>query len=528
MTADERFGRKTMITDYEKPVVEDTGPQYDPNLIYYWDFTRDATEYDKEIISNGDSTLDFIEINSGNPLRPQFTDFYGNLGIHIGNYTDDNGTLHSGNTSIGISANPSIAATFPTENFTIQMEVSTFDDKLLDSGRICDLRPVIEIFYNFNTTALPPDTDGNASSGLTSSLNGKDIKYYHRQTVFLHDSNGNLDPTTQQILIRPSHQYRHLYDWNTSTEGQYPMNEDAERHTLTLVIERYPNGELWFKHYTDDVLYLENRITTDPNYKFYYNNTIAFLKIKEVNLTNALSTMVMKNIKIYDRVLTISELTSPVPFHKFRYHFVSDTSQTYKTDAVITHVRSISGYNRNANPPIMNKSIFTADVSYTASKSVNSNQIANLYNNDWWIEYDLEYTTTTSVFAIQMFNNNNNTTAFYNYYTTNHDGIVWGIDNGFLKYRCGSTVITTTTAIASGDRNFYSVFINQNECKFYYNRTLQATVLKTSDPSFWNNNGNQGYFFGLINSGASNNVAHFLVKIANEDLGTESNPITIL
>jgi len=307
------------------------------------------------------------------------------------------------------------------------------------------------------------------------------------------------------------------------------MNEDAERHTLTLVIERYPNGELWFKHYTDNVLYLENRITTDPNYKFYYNNTIAFLKIKEVNLTNALSTMVMKNIKIYDRVLDITELTPGIVFHKFRYHFVSDTSQTYQNDtSALTHVRSISGYNRNANPPIMNKSIFIGDVSYTASKSVNSDQIANLYNNDWWIEYELEYITTTSIFAIQMFNNNSNLTTYVDYYGATQDGIVWGVSNGFLKYKCGSTIVTTTTAIASGDRKFYSVFISQNECKFYYNRILQATVLKTSDPSFWNNNANQGYFFGLINTTSSNNVAHFLVKIANEDLGTESNPITIL
>jgi hypothetical protein len=232
--------------------------------------------------------------------------------------------------------------------------------------------------------------------------------------------------------------------------------------------------------------------------------------------------MVLHSIKIYNRFLEASEFDDFERRFPFLYHYVStdyDIDNTKVSRVIdfnhVQYLEFLTDYASNSGP---------LPTPFDFTKAI-------------WYEYEIEIQSSTSTFAIEFFNvlntQGNSTYLQYtnNYFDSSWDGLAFGVDNGFLKYKCGNTIQTTTTQIPLNERKFISFLYTSTEVKFYYDKTLLATVSRSTDASLFTHceGLTQTTRLSVFNLGASNNRVHFLVRHNNadgiEDLPTADNSV---
>jgi hypothetical protein len=486
--------------------------------IYYWDFTRISDQYNKEIISNGAAHLDFIELSTESKLRYPVTDIWGNRGIKIGSYDS-----FSGNTGIGVRA-PQVAGTFPKENFSIQITYSVKDDLIINNGQTCDLTPSFGIFYKFGTSFQSHISNENNPSGLITSFNGRDKLFYYRTILYTLNENGSpYDQPTGTIDIPIGKSYDNIYPHTPTTLGQYPLDVSKESQTITITVKRTTSNQLLYIVYIDNYLFTENIISTNPNDAFYYQSYTPFIVINEMNESLGSSEMILKTIKVFNYVIEPDDLPKPKQrLYEFNYHFVSDKISCYNYSANVEYVNTYDTYTTT----VKNYVVFTGDINYYNNMYGDVSHLINLQKSDFWIEYDLEFIDQNSVFAIQLFNFHtlsiySTYTSSFDFFDTKHTGICFGSMHGILICKCGDQIINTGIDLQINERSFMSIYVNQNQCLFYKDRSLVISIYKDNHPLFWNSLiEDVGYFFGLINISGISNRAHFIVKTSDKNLGT--------
>ena len=151
------------------------------------------------------------------------------------------------------------------------------------------------------------------------------------------------------------------------------------------------------------------------------------------------------------------------------------------------------------------------------------------FGDQHWREYELEYlggtvgveffnVTSTSVYAIGD-----------NYFDVTYLGIAFGVIDGALKYRVGSSLFDTGVTVSAGDREIISVYMGGNYLKFYYSKQQVGLVVNDGSSSFWTGVGGSWYSHSWFNlsSGATNRLWQ-LVKHNDTDLDLGSKDTKIL
>ena len=233
--------------------------------------------------------------------------------------------------------------------------------------------------------------------------------------------------------------------------------------------------------------------------------------------------MILKKIKVFNYVISPNDLPKPKPrLHEFNYHFVSDFKSSYNYSANVEYVNIVKNYTET----VRNYVVFTGDINYYNNRYREVSHLISLQTSDFWIEYDLEFIDQNSVFAIQLFNfhtlsiSSTNESSF-DFFDTQHTGVCFGSIHGSLICKCGHQIINTGINLQTNERSFMSIYVNQNECLFYKDRSLVSSIYRDNHPLFWDSLiEDVGYFFGLINITGISNRAHFIVKTSHKNLGT--------
>jgi hypothetical protein len=146
-----------------------------------------------------------------------------------------------------------------------------------------------------------------------------------------------------------------------------------------------------------------------------------------------------------------------------------------------------------------------------------------------WREYELEYHSGTV--GVEFFNVTSTSTyaAGDNYFTVTYPGLAFGIVNGALKYRVGSSLVDTGVTVSAGDRKFISIYMGPDSIKFYFDKTLVDSITNDGSSSFWTNVAGSSFSHSWFNLGTSTaNRLYHLVKHTDSDLDLGLSPNTLL
>jgi len=506
MLSGPHFKRKTMVTTYESDVVAvppEEVEQLDPDLLFYYDLSD--TNYTEEKVSK-DPMFQMSETGSAT-MRPQVIDIYGVKGVKS-SYRD------YGSTNVKIEVNNN-SQSFPVgtfdninpDNLTFRYEYSIeggFDLKENVSFEPTGLFIEPEFFYKFGTSSSSSDPDDPLQpSGLSNAMNGKDRRAFLRAM--------NTDPTTTPFNInsfRPGgREYQSLFEQHRDViNGTFGYCVNGNKHQLAFGYRTKADGLYFFMYHNKK--YYDEKMSSSLDVKTHINRHLPLLTFRErYDDFN----MVLHSIKIYNRFLEASEFDDFERRFPFLYHYVS-------TDYVIdnTKVSRVIDFNH------------VQYLEFLTDYASNPGPLPTPFDftKAIWYEYEIEIQSSTSTFAIEFFNVlNTQGNATYLQYTNNYfdsswDGLAFGVDgNQFLKYKCGNTIQTTTTSVPLNQKKFISFLYTSTEVKFYYDKTLVATVLRSSDASLFTHceGLTQATRLSVFNLGASNNRAHFLVRHNNTD-----------
>jgi len=523
MTANKQFSRKTMISDYEKPVVEVVGEPLDPDLLYWYDFTGDNIQQEK---ITKDPMFD-ITMNDGSTFTAQEQDYNGDTGIRIAKTPM---TVNNNQSSFPIGTFDHIS----DDGCAIVMEYSIadeFDIQTHNQQQDTSFFLQTTFLYKFGTTQSSQDIDDALQpSGFHLNLNSKDKKFYPR---FLKLDKDQL-PTVYISVYRPTYQFynSNSFGWRAMTTlGYFPYNRSG-KHTITFGYKRV-DGALIFYVYLDNDVYFENQIINDPNTGMIKNRHLPMLYIRDLDYLKFSCTTNLKSVKVFNRAIELNELPDRVDRFPFLYHFITGKSNVYYN---WNHV--------NVNRVIQANHVQYLQFDDNAPIYARIDQPDNTrdsYGIDMtspviWYEYELEIRSSTSTFAIDFFNVFRNNQSPYstltnNYFSSSYSGLCFGVDGDqFIKYKCGSTIVTTTTQMPLNTKKYLSFAYTATEVKFYYDKQLIGTVLKSTDASLWTHLAAQTYesIFGVFNLGLSGNRGHFIVRHSfTEDRGTLDNNVLI-
>ena len=518
MNSGKHFKRKTMVTAYESdyietPVVE---TPVDPDLLYWWDFSKD--NYTQEQISK--NPMFQLYESTGAAFRPQVVDIYENKGVKAGIGSSGNNPYIECNNN----GQPFPIGTFDhfnPDNLTFVYEYSVeggFDVFNNISNRATALFIEPSMLYNFGTVASSTDRDDpSMPSGLSCVINCKDLRQFRRAMntddtepiqIYSHRPNGD-------YFYQANGYAAHGHD-TMPTQGLFPycVNGDNHKHAFGY---RTKDGNRYFFYYKNKQYYEVSMEGT----KTHWNRHLPLVQFRErENVAN----MVLKSIKIYNRFLEVDEFPNKTDRFPFLYHFMALISYTY---ALLSSERVLG-------PNYLQYANFTVNLAvYSRIASVGLEDMN--VNNMIWYEYDLELLSSTSTFGIEFFNNYSNsgyTDKTKNYFQSTYKGICFGVDGDqFIKYKCGTnTIVTTTSTFPLNTRKFLSFAFTSTDVKFYYDKELIGTVLRSNDSSLWtwieSQPSTNKTRFGVFNLTASNNRAHFIVTHSfTEDRGTLDNTV---
>jgi hypothetical protein len=512
MLSGKHFKRKTMITAYESDVVPVVEEPLDPDLLYYWDFS--SQNYTQEKVSK--NPLFKLYEDNLSTFRPQVLDVWGNRGVPAG-YNNRTIQANNNGSSFPVGSLDNISQ----DNLTYLYEYSFSDGLDLKeniSSRSVPLFFIPNLCYKFGTTASSSDPDDPLQpSGIESSINSKDLRQFERAMT--------TDPTNPNFNIyshRPAHYSFYnafSYDHRTkAVQGVFPYCVSAQRHQLAFGYRTKEDGNKYFfiRH---NKLYLEKVIAGGDatERKIHYNRHLPLITFREREEDG---NCVLKYIKVFNRFLQDDEIENKIDQFPFLYHHIVEAGNYHKNSSgsigtVITF-NHVSYFQFNGDSSVY--AIITTGFGIDMSSPV------------IWYEYELELGSSASTFAIEFFNNfANNSSHTNNYFNSSFSGLSLGVDgNQLIKYKVGDTISTTSITFPLNTKKYLSFAYTATEVKFYYDKTLIGTVLKSTDDSLWTHLESQTgeTRFGVFNLGSSGNRAHFIVRHSFiEDRGALNNEV---
>ena len=406
------------------------------------------------------------------------------------------------------------------DNLTFLYEYSFSDGLDLKeniSNRSVPLFFIPNLCYKFGTTASSSDPDDALQpSGIESSINPKDLRQFER--AMTTDPN---NPDFNITAYRPAHYSfynANAYDHRTkAVQGVFPYCVSADRHQLAFGYRTKPDGNKYFfiRH---NKLYLERLMGDASTTKIHYNRHLPLITMKEREEDG---NCVLKSIKVFNRFLEDDEIEDKIDQFPFLYHHIVEAGNYHKTGnssigTVITF-NHVSYFQYNGNSSVY--AIITTGFAIDMSSPV------------IWYEYELELGLSASTFGIEIFNNFTNTppSNTNNYFSSTFSGLSLGVDGSqLIKFKCGNSITTTGITFPLNTKKYLSFAYTATEVKFYYDKQVVGTVLKTDDDSLWTYIESQtgDTRFGVFNLGSSGNRSHFLVRHSfTEDRGTLNNEV---
>ena len=516
MTSGESFSKKTMLTAYESDVVAVVEEPLDPDLLYFYDFSSENYR-DEKVSKNSLFQLYEPDLST---FRPQVTDVYGNKGVQPA-YNGRKIQANNSNNPFPVGSLDNISQ----DNLTFLYEYSLsggLDLRENISYRATMLFLIPEMAYKFGTEAVNSDPDDPLQpSGIQSSITGKDTRQSERaMTTNPNNSTFNIS------AHRPSHYSfyaANAYEHRAKcVQGEFPYCVSADRHQLAFGYRTKADGNKYFFIRHHDNVYLERLIGVAEQNHIHYNRHLSLLTFQE---REGDGDCILKYIKVFNRFLEDDEIQGKIDRFPFLYHHLVDSSNYQNT----THanITKVVDFNHvlylqfDDNIAVYSKITSGYGINHVTSPVI-------------WYEYELELRNATNTFAIEFFNNfTNNSTYTNNYFSSSFPGICLGVDgNQLLKFKCGNTITTTTTTFPLNTRKYLSFAYTATEVKFYYDKTLIGTVLKTTDDSLWNHLDTQTgeTRFSIFNLGltTNGNRAHFIVRHSfTEDRGNLNNDVLI-
>ena len=511
MLSGKHFKRKTMITAYESDVVPVVEEPLDPDLLYYWDFS--SQNYTEEKVSK--NPLFKLYEHTFATFRPQVIDVWGNRGVRAGY----NGlTIQANN-----AGNP-----FPVGSLdNIAQDNLTFLFEYSLSGGL-DLRENIsykgamlfftcDLSYKFGTQASSLDEDDPLQpSGIHTTITSKDERQLERAMT--------TNPTIANFTIyahRPGHYSFYgagSFEHRTKTvEGEFPYCVNADRHQLAIGYRSKPDGKKYFfiRH---NKVYLEKVIGETEQRKIHYNRHLPLITFREREEDG---NCILKSIKVFNRFLEDDEIEDKIDRFPFLYHHIVETLNYQNTSHA--NITKVIDFNHVLYLQYNNDIVVYSKITVGYGIDMSSPVI--------WYEYELELRSTSSTFGIEFFNNFFNASYINtnNYFNSSFSGLSFGVDgNQLIKFKCGDTISTTGITFPLNTRKYLSFAYTATEVKFYYDKQLVGTVLKTDDDSLWTHLESQTgeTRFSVFNLGSSGNRAHFIVRHSFiEDRGALNNEV---
>ena len=526
MLSGKHFRRKTMVTAYESDVVEEeggqeTGPTVDPDLIYFWDFS--AANYTEEKITK-DPIFQLTE-SDGTACRSQITDIYGEIGVPA--YTQANKYISARNNN-----QPFPLTTF--DHFKLEPEITFLYEYNVSGGfnlfqntnkksTMLFIQP--EMLYRFGTVASSSDPDDPLQpSGISSPINVST----GLQTLRSANTGYPNIPNFSISMFRPggTNFYHSDFDHDTlTTQGVFQYCVNGTGHKLAFGTRTDETYRYFFVYHNKK--YFEKSVGSSVGNYTNWNRHLPLINFRE---TTGDAVMNLKSIKIYKRFLQPDEIDNKTDRFPFLYHFVCDQTNTY-----LNWQSTSSRFDKVVGDNHVQYIQFNDDGAIYSYIGLNP---LDMTSPVIWYEYELEVVSTWASFGIEFWNNYSNTpygTYSNNYFDSTFNGLAFGIDGSqYIKYKCGSTIVSTSTPIALSQKKYLSFAYTANDVRFYYDKTLIGTVLRTNDDSLWTSIEAQTALnnhtrFGVFNIGLSvQNKVHFIVRHSfNEDRGLLNNDVLI-
>jgi hypothetical protein len=212
---------------------------------------------------------------------------------------------------------------------------------------------------------------------------------------------------------------------------------------------------------------------------------------------------------------TPSELTgyvySYIPQFRFNYHFISANNYVIRGQASRNTTTTTTTGDLEHYVEMQGFAVYHAIENYLMT-----------FADQHWREYELEYGSGTVGVEFFNFTSTSGYAVGENYFDDTHPGIAFGVINGALKYRVGSSVFDTDVTVLAGDREIISVYMGGDYLRFYYGKERVGTVENDGWSSFWRGVGRSGYSHSWFNLSGTNRLWQ-LVKHndTNLDLGGE-------
>lgn len=505
MLSGKHFRRKTMVTAYESDVVvEEEIPVIDPSLIdlvYHWDFGSSTNYLMEQITKN-------THFDVTGP-RSQFLDIYGNKGLLL----DSTIRVENG----GSSFTPTnVFDNLNTDNLSFKVKYSCVQSFELAShtfGEDAWVDFIFRILYKYGTVKNSDDYDDPLNpSGFENNFNAKNTALTQKNIFETIDGNSTIDIAMTPFSTR-FYNYSDLNHTYLATQGVFPYSMGAKDLVICFGHRTKPDGYKYQFLYINKT-YVEQQVGLASDTKMYFNRHLPLFEIIE---NRRKADVTINDVKIYKRFLEVDEIEEYTPEFPFLYHFVCGRRFTYSNHANIIKTVEIN---------------FAIYATFTDNSVMYANGPLD-YTNGIWYEYELELLSSTSKFGIEFFrtqaNNNDYNTDTNNYFDSSFNGLCLGVDgNQFIKYKCGNTIVTTTTVFPLNTRKYISFYYTPDQVLFYFDKILVGTVDKSTDPSLWNEivTETDGMArFSIFNLGVSNNKAHFIVRHGTEDRGLLDNSV---
>jgi hypothetical protein len=358
-------------------------------------------------------------------------------------------------TSISIPQNGQYL-TFPKNNFSYQIDidVENNDDIINETRR---LKYEHDIQYRYVSGNSP-----TIGYGVKQNYNSQS-SYPTRTRAFYFDGNTSLSSADRQQFRYPC----------IATHG-LPQIERTGKHVITVnVLHDYiddDGNEFRRTQFIWDDVVMET-FNYPSNTDTIYDATDPFFTLAMRGAGSGLSTYTLQAIRVYDKIIPTEELMIPfVSQDNFTkcYTTLSDTFvQVNSTvDATLLKFLNVDGY------------IFSTNTVIDGLLDLHKLDVNPLYFE--FQMYVPPLTTTMFHFGNFVSAQPTNNVDF-----SLHTGLFWGTVNRQYCLRIGDYEHTFSSVSDPDNRTTWSVYLTLDDCKFYHDNLLRATVLKIDHPYFW-------------------------------------------
>ena len=359
------------------------------------------------------------------------------------------------NTSISIPQNGQYL-TFPKNNFSYQIDidVENNDDIINETRRIKYSQDIQYRFVSGNTPTI--------GYGIKQNYNSQST-YPTRTRAFYFDGNTSVSSADRKQFRYPC----------IATHG-LPQIERSGNHTITVnVLHDYiddDGNEFRRTQFIWDDVVMET-FNYPSNTDTIYDMDDPFFTFSMRGAGSGLSTYMLQAIRVYDKVIPAEELmiafVSQDNFKKC-YTTLSDTFAQVNTSVTYTLLKflNVDGYTYSGNTVVDGLiDLHKLDV------------------NPLYFEFQMYVPPLTTT----MFHFGNFVTAqpTNNVDFSLHTGLFWGAVNRQYCLRIGDYTHTFGSVSDPDNRTTWAVYLTLDDCKFYHDNLLRATVLKIDHPYFW-------------------------------------------